>query len=234
MPNLINEALPGIINATIASNYLGWIQAILGLVVITNLSLLGVERHPVSIRLLALQGMLLSLLLLLPHAEFLGFYLLGATVLFFCVKGLIMPYLLGRASRTLQPQLGIRPYLGNTGCVLLGLAGFAFSIWLNSRIGLAANPLFSSIFPVACATIFTGFLLIVTRKEALGQIFGYLVLENGIFLLGVPMAHIDAIWLELSVLLDILAGVFVMGIAVYHIHRVFDSTYVDNFATIRD
>ena len=60
------------------------------------------------------------------------------------------------------------------------------------------------------------------------------MLENGIFLLGVPMAHVDAIWLELSVLLDILVGVVVMGIAVYHIHRVFDSTYVDNFATIRD
>ncbi len=233
MPLPIQEVAE-LAHATIASNYLEWIQAILGLVIITNLSMLGAERHPVSIRLLAFQGMLLSSLLLLPHAEFLGFYLVGVTILFFCVKGLIMPYLLQKASKTLQPQLGIRPYLGNTGCVLLGLLGFAFSIWLNERVGLAANPLFSSVFPVAAATIFTGFLLIVTRKEALGQIFGYLVLENGIFLLGVPMAHVDAIWLELSVLLDILVGVVVMGIAVYHIHRVFDSTYVDNFATIRD
>ncbi len=210
------------------------LQVVLGLVIITNISLLGVERPRVSIRLLALQGMLLSGLLLLPHAGSVDWYLAGAAVVFFVVKGLVMPFLLMRARRSLQPQLCVRPYLGNTGGVFLGLMGVVFSLWLNERVGMPANPLFSLVFPVAFTTIFAGLLLIVTRKEALGQIFGYLTLENGIFLLGIPMAQADAMWLELSILLDLLAGVIVMGIAVYHIHRVFDSTAVEQFATIRD
>lgn len=218
----------------LAASSLEPLQAVLGLVIITNLSLLGVERQRMSIRLLAVQGMLLSVLLLLPHAESFDWYLAGAAAVFFAVKGLIMPFLLLRARKNLQPQLSLRPYLGNTGCVFLGLMGFVFSLWLNERVGIAANPLFSSVFPVAFTTIFAGLLLIVTRKEALGQIFGYLALENGIFLLGIPMAQADAMWLELSILLDLLAGLIVMGIAVYHIHRVFDSTCVEQFATIRD
>ena len=87
---------------------------------------------------------------------------------------------------------------------------------------------------MAASTVFTGLLLIVTRKKALTQMVGYLVMENGIFLLGVPMAQSNAVWLELSILLDLLAGVFVMGIAVHHIHRAFDSTDVDRFSSLRD
>ena len=64
--------------------------------------------------------------------------------------------------------------------------------------------------------------------------FGYLVMENGIYLLGVPMAQEDAVWLELSILLDILVGAFVMGIAIHHINRAFNSTDVEEFASLRD
>ncbi len=48
------------------------------------------------------------------------------------------------------------------------------------------------------------------------------------------MAESATLWVELSILLDILVGVFVMGIAVLHIYRAFDSTNVDQFSALRD
>ncbi len=210
------------------------IQTALGLIVLTNLCLPAAERRRLCIRLLAVQGFVLGLMPLAVYSGPLDWHILGVTAVFTFVKGILLPLLLLRTYRQLAPQPPVKPYIGNTLCVLAGLFGFVFSLWLNGRLEAVANPLFILIFPVAVATIFTGLLLIVTRKGALAQMFGYLVTENGIYLLGVPMAQSDAVWLEMTILLDILAGVFVMGIAVHHIHQEFESTDVDRFSSLRD
>ena len=213
---------------------MGALEAALGILIIADLCLLGTERQRPAIRFIALQGVVLGIMPLLAHTESVDAHLVGMAVMFLVIKAVIMPQLLLRTYRSLPPAALGQPYLGTTACVVVGLMGYAFSLWLGERVGGAANPLFSLIFPTAFATVFSGLLLIVTRKRALAQMFGYLVMENGIYLLGVPMAQVNPVWLELSILLDILGGVFVMGIAVHHIHRAFDSTDVDHFATLRD
>ena len=216
------------------SSSLDWLQAVLGLIVLTDLSLLATERRRVCVRLIALQGMLLGILPLVMHRGDAGAYSWAVAAIFFGTKGLLLPWLLRRTIRKLPPLMPMRPYVGNTVCVLLGVCGFILSLWLGARLGLPYNPLLTRVFPIAFTTIFAGLLLIVAHRTALTQIFGYLVLENGIYLLGVPMAQSETLWVEFSILLDILVGVFVMGIAVHHIYRAFESTDVDQFAALRD
>lgn len=211
-----------------------WLQAALGLVVITNLALLGAERQRLCIRLIALQGMIVGLLPLLTYKGQVEAYLLIVSLIFFTIKGIILPLLLGRTHRHLPAQASFKPYMGYSVCVLLGVLGFAMSMWLGDQLGLSANPMFSLVFPTAFTTILAGLLLIVTGKEVLSQLFGYLVMENGIFLLGTPMVEQAALWVELSILLDILVAAFVMGIAIHHINRAFDSTDVEHIASLRD
>ena len=211
-----------------------WVQAVLGLIVLTDLSLLATERRRVCIKIIALQGMLLGILPLLAHEGTAGLYSWVVASIFCATKGVLLPWLLRRTMRKLPPLAPMRPYMGNSICVLLGVCGFILSLWLGARLGLAYNPLFPRVFPMAFTTIFAGLLLIVAHRTALTQIFGYLVLENGIYLLGVPMVQSETLWLELSILLDILVGVFVMGIAIHHIYRAFESTDVDQFAALRD
>lgn len=211
-----------------------WIHAALSLVVITDLALLGAEHHRLCIRLIALQGLIMGLLpVMAGHGE-VTLYLIGMSFIFVCIKALILPWLLRRTDRQLPPHAPYQPYVGYSACVLLGVVGLILSLWLGARLGIAANPLFSLLFPIGLTTIISGILLIVTRRETLSQMFGYLVLENGIFLMGVPMAQEDALWLELSILLDILVAAFVMGIAIHHINRAFNSTDVDDIASLRD
>ncbi len=228
--------MPDIALATAALSGLNadGLQVILGLIVISDMCLLAAERQRFSIRLIALQGAILGLLPLLVHSGEKDARLIAITALFFLIKAALLPLVLRRTYKKLPPQPPSRPYLGHSLSVLAGLGGFVFSLWLGSRLGDTANPLFSLFFAPAFATIFAGLLLIVARRRALSQMFGYLVMENGIYLLGVPMAQHDAIWLELSVLLDIMVAAFVMGIAVRHIHLAFHSMDVDHFACIKD
>jgi hydrogenase-4 component E len=77
--------------------------------------------------------------------------------------------------------------------------------------------------PASIATLMTGFLILTTRRKAISQVIGYLVLENGIFIFGLLLAEAMPIMVEAGALLDLLVGTFVMGIVINQISREFSS-----------
>ena len=210
------------------------LEAALGLLIISNFALLGAERHRLCIRLIAFQGLVLGILPFLVSSGSHDLHFLVAGGVFLFIKAVALPLLLRRTYLRLPSQSTRDPYVGYPLCVLLGVSGLVLSLWIGAQLGMAANPLLSAILPVGLATVIAGLLLIVTRRDILAQVFGYLVLENGIYLMGVPMAQEDMLWLELSVLLDILVAAFVMGIAIHHINRAFASADVERIASLRD
>jgi hydrogenase-4 component E len=66
------------------------------------------------------------------------------------------------------------------------------------------------------------------------QALGYLVMENGIYVAGMVLVPDSPLLVELGVLLDVVVGVFLMGIVIFHIHREFDHIDTDQLATLRD
>ncbi|SBW11107.1 putative hydrogenase-4 component E [uncultured delta proteobacterium] len=210
------------------------LQAALGIILIIDLGLLATERQIQCIRLLALQGLILGLLPLLGDIAPLDWHLLALTAIFLMIKAVVLPHVLRRCHATLPQSPPLTPYIGYNRSVLAGSLGCAFSLWLAVRLPVPANPLFLAFFAPAVTTVLAGLLVIVTRRKILTQVMGYLVLENGIYLLGVPLARQDAAWLELSVLLDVFVGIFVMIIAVRHLNEAFHSVDVDRIASLRD
>lgn len=204
-----------------------------------NFALLFVARLHLLIRLVAFQGFLLTaLLLLMPRAadDITHIVLLAGAVLL--IKALGLPWLLRRTLRRVLADtptiIAFTPRLNHSLSVVAGLAALIFSLWLETRLPLAQEifpPLF---FPVALTTLFTGLLLVAGRTMALTQVIGYLVAENGIFLLGMPLMAMATVWFELALLLDIFVAIFVMGIAINHINKSFDSIEVGRFCTLRD
>ena len=210
-----------------------WLVAALGLVLLTNFVMLASERLPTVIRLLAVQGMALGLMPLLLGSP-LTWSGITLALIFLGIKAVALPMMFQRVYTTLPLTPPLPPYIGHNRCVLAGIAGFAFSLWLAQHLPAPANPLFLAFFAPAFATILAGLLLLVTRRKALTQVMGYLVMENGIYLLGVPLAHDGAMWLELTILLDIFVGIFIMILAIYHLNQAFDTTDVDKIAALRE
>ena len=87
--------------------------------------------------------------------------------------------------------------------------------------------------PLALATVFVGLFILVSRKSALSQIIGFLVLENGIALLAVLATFGVPLIVELGVFLDVLLGVLVMQVFVYRIRETFDTLDVDRLKKLR-
>ena len=212
------------------------LQIAIVLLLLGNLAMLAARRLEPRITLVALQGALLAALLLLaPHngGHLLHSLLLAAAII--AIKAVSFPLLLRRTLR----KVSFTPHAVSASkdhkfAVLAGMAGLIFSLWLETRLPLAQALYPHLLFPAALTTLFAGLIMVVGRNRALGQVMGYLVAENGIFLLSMPLMVESSTWFELSLLLDVFVAVFVMGIAINHINETFESIDVGRFCSLRD
>jgi hydrogenase-4 component E len=205
------------------------------LLLLNNFAMLATDSMKMLIRLTAAQGMLLALLLptLPAHPDFTHCLLFFLAV--FAIKGLCLPWLLGRISRRVVREPQLAPRFGYNLSLLAGILALIFSLWLETRLSVTPGFFPFLLFPAAFGTILTGLVLIVGRMKALTQVIGYLAAGNGIFLLGLPLlSTAGGFWFEMLILLDLLAAVFVMGIAINHISDAFDSINVGRFCMLKD
>jgi hydrogenase-4 component E len=210
------------------------VDLVLGVVVLTNLTLLGASRLGYSVRVAGVQGIALGLLPLLVHAAEPSLHLFAFSACAIGLKGFVFPWLLQRALRETDVSREADPIVGYSVSLLLGVALLGGAHWIGARLplpGLAAPPF---AVPVALATVMTGLLLLVARRSAVHQVLGYLVFENGIFAFGVPLVRDAPLLVEMGVLLDVFVGVFVMGITLFQIQRELKTIDADRLSTLTD
>jgi hydrogenase-4 component E len=128
----------------------------------------------------------------------------------------------------------IEPLIGYNLSVIVGAIALGISLWLGQRLPLPSQPGSFLLVSVAFFTCLVGFVLLITRSKAITQVLGYLILENGVYAFGAVVAVGMPILVELGILLDVFVGVFVMGIAIFHISRQFDHIDTDRLVTLSD
>jgi hydrogenase-4 component E len=198
-----------------------------------NFYALGVSRIRAVIHAVATQGALLGLLPVFVHPE-VG---LRAVLLVACtigLKGGVIPALLFRAMRAAEIQHEVRPAVNYMTSLLLGALGTGLALVFSYTLPLAAEHAEALLVPASLATVWTGFLMLTTRKKAIMQVLGYLLLENGIFLFGLLLLEAMPFLVEIGVLLDLFTGVFVMGIIIHHISREFASIDTEHLTELKE
>lgn len=194
---------------------------LLVLVLLINFISLGTSRLMFSIRAVAAQGVILGILPGLIHPF--SWHLVGITVVIIAVKGFIIPLMLGRAVRSAEIKREVEPFLGYVPTLLLGAVFTALSFGFAGRLPMLPEHQNYMFVPASIATLMAGFLILTTRRKAISQVIGYLVLDNGIFVFGLLLTEAMPIMVEAGALLDLLVGTFVMGIVINQISREFSS-----------
>ncbi len=201
-------------------------------VILINFYTLGSARLVACIRVVALQGALLALLPLATHGFSGHALLLGAGALLF--KGLFIPWLLLRAIREIRIRREVEPYIGFVSTLTLGALVTAGAFLFADFLPLAAEHREGLFVQTSLATMFSGFLLLITRRKAITQVLGYLMLENGIFIFAVLLSAAMPMMVEAGVLLDLLVGVFVMGIVMNQISREFSTLNTERLTALKE
>ncbi len=189
------------------------------LVTLINFYILASRRLLACVEAVALQGALIAFLPLLLHGTSAHAVVIAGGA--FLLKGIIIPLLLIRAMRRLGIAREIESLIGFVPTMVIGVAITAVAFLSADVLPLAARHYQSLVVPTALATMSCGLLLIITRRKALTQVLGYLVLENGIYIFGTLLSEALPLMVEAGVLLDLLVTVFIMGIVLHQIKREF-------------
>ncbi len=203
------------------------------LLVLTDLAMLGSSRLGVYVRLAALQGVLVGVLPLLVGHD-IGWETAGVAVTTIGVKSVLFPWLMSRIMRGFEARREKEPYVGYTASLFLSVIALGVALWVSRHLPSSGSGVHPHMMPAALFSMFAGLVLIVTRRKAVTQALGYLVMENGIYVVGMVLVPDSPLLVELGVLLDVLVGVFLMGIIIFHIHREFDHIETDQLSALSD
>jgi hydrogenase-4 component E len=209
------------------------LSSLVAALLLVNLVALGASRIGTVVRAVALQGVLLGALALAAHGGLTGRLLLLAAASM-VVKGWLIPVILFRALRQVAIQREVEPSLGFLSSLLLGALATVVAIVAAARLPLAETTLAPLLVPASLATVACGFLLLTTRRKAISQVLGYLVLENGIFVFGLLLIEAMPFVVEAGLLLDLFVGIFVLSIIIHHINREFSSLDTRRLSLLKD
>jgi hydrogenase-4 component E len=209
------------------------IDMIMILLIFSNLVAMGSSRLRMCIRTVAAQGLLLGLMLFVMEYGDMSVHLAVFAVAIIVLKTVVFPWMLSRAMREVDTGRAVEPFIGYGMSVLAGPLALIGCIWLSSRFTPPVEMVSWLVVPAAFFTIASGLFLIIARKSAVMQVLGYLVLENGIYAFGLPMAKEQPFIVELGIMLDVFVAVFVMGIMVFHINREFDHIETDRLTDLK-
>ena len=196
-----------------------------GAMLVLSFLLIYQDRITATLNVFAMQAIVLALSVawqaLLQDAPHL--FVTAAVAL--VVKGLIIPTALHRIVRKLEIHREIEQVIGSGPTMLMGLGLVALSILLVLPSAAGVDPLAREDLAFALAVILLGLLMMITRRNAVTQIVGFMSLENGLVLAATGAKGMPLV-VEFSVAFSILIAFTVFGVFVFRIRERFDTVDV--------
>src|SRR5437868_8283309 len=157
-------------------------------------------------------------------------YVTAAIALIF--KAIIIPVALHRIIVRLGIHREIEKVVGVGRTMLGGMALVALSMVVMLRVTAEADPLAREDLAFALSVVLLGLLMMVTRRNAVSQVVGFMSLENGLVLAATGAKGMPLV-VEISVAFSILIAFIVIGIFLFRIRERFDSVDVSTLDDFR-
>lgn len=190
------------------------------------------NRLMTYIKVLAIQGVLLFFVVFIQLYEINTLNLILILLETVVFKSLAVPiflaYILKRNNITREAE----PFLPNFVSLVITTMIVLVTILISNTIN---DPHIDKIFfVVALSTLFFGLYLIATRRKIITHVMGYMVIENGVFVLSLAIGNEMPMLVNMGILLDIFATVLILGIFLNRIWDVFKDVDVDQLSNLKD
>ncbi|GAB3669940.1 hypothetical protein [Saccharopolyspora tripterygii] len=206
-----------------------------GVLLLTAVLVLWRRELAVIIRVFAVQGLALAALVavLAAHEGSIELGVVAAGIL--VLRAGILPALLRRALAAAGEERRETRPLVNVASSLLAAAGLTLLGYAVSQplVALAPSPATQAV-AVGMTVVLIGFFVLVTRRRALSQLVGFLLMDNGITAVGFLTTSGVGLVVELGVSLDVLLAVLVLQILTTRMRDTFGDTDLDELRELRD
>jgi hydrogenase-4 component E len=195
-----------------------------GTMLVLSFVLLYQDRITAVLNVFALQAIMLALSVAWQSIAQNAPHLVVTAAVALVVKGFIVPAALHRIVRKLDIHREIEEVIGGGVTMLAGLALVALSILLVQPVG-DIDIITREDLAFALAVVLLGLLMMITRRNAVTQIVGFMSLENGLVLAATGAKGMPLV-VEFSVAFSILIAFIVFGVFVFRIRERFDTVDV--------
>jgi hydrogenase-4 component E len=205
-----------------------------GLVLVTSFTALWFRRLYSMVRVLALQGLALAVVALVIGIREHEQELIAVSVMVAVLRGAVLPGLIRHAIRSGSEHREAESLM-NVPASLLAASGLTLLAYATTRNVVALSPTAQvRAIPIGFAVSLIAILIVATRRKAVLQIIGVVMLDNGIALIaflgtsGVPLA------VELGVASDVLLAMFILQLLTGRIRTKFGATDLDQLRELHD
>ncbi|WP_031467884.1 hypothetical protein [Sciscionella sediminilitoris] len=206
-----------------------------GALLLTAVLIVWRRELAVIVRVFAVQGVVVAgiVAILAAHTGNGELWAVAAGVL--VLRAGVLPLLLRRALlRAEAPRREIRPVV-NVAASLLAVAVLALLAYAVCQPIVRLSPSTATrLVPIGVTVVLIGFFVLVTRRHALSQLVGFLLVDNGITVTGFLATSGIGLIVEAGVSLDVLLAVLVLGILTSRMRETFGDTDLDELRELRD
>ena len=147
-------------------------------------------------------------------------------------KTIAIPYFLNYLIRRNKITRESDPFLPDFISVVIVTSIIICSFLLSNAI--RDTHIQKILFVAALSALFTGLYFIISRKKIITHVMGFLVIENGVFVLSLAVGAEMPLLVNIGILLDIFASVFLLGVFVNKIGDVLQEQDVDQLRNLKD
>jgi len=209
------------------SHYQQAILLLAALIALTSFLMLGQSRLLRLIFIFAVQGILLSITTALAADVLESPHLYISALLTLSLKGIFIPIMLQRLVISMGLHRDMETLENPARIMMAGTGLMVFSYYVCLPI-VKLSPLITlNTIAISMAVVLLGMLLMITRRQAVAHVVGFMSIENGLFFAAVVSTYGMPMVVELGIAFDVLVAAVLFGVFFFHIRSSIDSLDVD-------
>jgi hydrogenase-4 component E len=210
------------------------VNLLAALLLLTAFGIVAQRRLVASVELFAAQSVFLALTAALVAFLTGIHHLYVSAALTVVIKAIVIPRILARVIERLNVTREMVMHV-NVPVALLVCGGLVILAFVIMQPILPLGALLTrDALAIALAIVLIGLFTMITRKKAVSQVVGFLVIENGLFLGATAAAYGMPLLVELGVFFDVLVAGLIVGIYTHRIQDAFDSIDTSRLTALKE
>jgi hydrogenase-4 component E len=201
-------------------------QLFIALILVSTFMILGSTRLYSCVRAFGIQSFLLACVASVVGISTGKIDLYIVALLTLIIKAAVIPYIFIYIIREIKVKREIDLYVGISPSLIIGGMLVVISYYLIRSIDVITE-LSSFALSASMSLVSIGLFVMISRKKAIMQMLGILIMENGLFLGAISLTNGMPLLVELGIFFDVLIGVLIMGILIFRINKTFETIDTD-------
>lgn len=201
-------------------------QLFIALILVSTFMILGSTRLYSCVRAFGIQSFLLACVATVVGISTGKIDLYIVALLTLIIKAAVIPYIFIYIIREIKVKREIDLYVGISPSLIIGGILVVISYYLIRSISVITE-LSSFALSASMSLVSIGLFIMISRKKAIMQMLGILIMENGLFLGAISLTNGMPLLVELGIFFDVLIGVLIMGILIFRINKTFETIDTD-------